>query len=136
MEKMGRNNLVMAGLWTDFGVAASIRQARNLGYEVFIVVDACGDVSLRAHQIAIQSILQGGAVPMTWLQMLLALHRAWAPPEAYEALFNIAKDHASSYGLEIQYAQPSLDEGQPKWVHHKSKERRWEKWSIVPIQSP
>ena len=50
----------MAGLWTDFGVAASIRQARNLGYEVFIVVDACGDVSLRAHQIAIQSILQGG----------------------------------------------------------------------------
>jgi hypothetical protein len=72
---------------------------------------------------------------MTWLQMLLALHRDWAPPEAYEALFNIAKDHASSYGLEIQYAQPSLDEGQPKWVHHQSKERRWEKWSMVPIQS-
>lgn len=113
MEKIGRNNLVIAGLWTDFGVVASIRQARNLGYEVFIVVDACGDVSLRAHRIAVQSILQKGAVPMTWLQMLLELHHDWAPPEAYEVLFNIAKDHASTYGLEIQYAQPVSDEGHP-----------------------
>jgi nicotinamidase-related amidase len=53
MEKIGRNKLVIAGLWTDFGVAPSIQQARTLGYEVFIVVDACGDVSLRAHDIAI-----------------------------------------------------------------------------------
>ena len=44
--------------------------------------------------------------------------------------------HASSYRLEIQYAQPSLDEGEPKWIHHKSKERGWEKWSLVRIQSP
>ena len=103
MERIGRNKLVFAGLWTDFGVAASIRQARNLGDEVFIVVDACGDVSSRAHQIAIQGLFHEGAVPMTWLQILLAFHRDWAPPKAYEALFNIAKDHANTYGLEMQY---------------------------------
>ncbi len=135
LEKIGRNKLVIGGLWTDFGVAASAEQARNLGYEVFIVVDACGDVSLRAHQIAIQRTLEEGAVAITWLQMLLALHQDWVPPEAYQALLHIVRDHASAYGLETQYAPPALDEGQTKWVNHKSKERWWGKWSTAPIRS-
>jgi nicotinamidase-related amidase len=135
LERIGRNKLVIGGLWTGFGVAASVEQARNLGYEVFVVVDACGDVSLRAHEIAIQHILDEGGVAITWLQMLLALHQDWAPPEAYKALLRIVRDHASAYGLEIQYAPPALDEGQTKWVNHKSKERWWEKWPTAPIRS-
>ena len=135
MEKIGRNKLLIAGLWTDFGVAASIRQARKLGYEVFMVTDACGDVSLRTHNIAIQHLLQEGAMPVTWLQVLLALHRDWAPPDTYEVLLNIVKDHASAYGLEIQYAQTGLGEGQTKWVTIKPKERWWRKCSMVPIRS-
>jgi len=133
LERIGRNKLVIAGLWTDFGVAASIRQARKLGYEVFMVVDACGDVSLRAHHIAIQDLLQGGAVPMTRLQMFLALHRDWAPPEAYEVLLNIVKDHASAYGLEIQYSRTDFDEGRLTLLDGKSKERWWRKCSMVPV---
>jgi hypothetical protein len=125
MEKIGRNKLVIAGLWTDFGVSASIRQARQLGYEVFMVVDACGDVTLRVHQIATQRLCREGAVPMTWLQMLLALHRDWAPPEAYEVLLNIAKNHASAYGLEIQYAQAKSDERTTGLTNHKPRERWW-----------
>jgi nicotinamidase-related amidase len=135
MEKIGRNKLVIAGLWTDFGVAPSIQQAGKLGYEVFMVVDACGDVSLRAHHIAIQHLLPEGAVPVTWLQMLLALHRDWAPPEAYEALVDIVKDHASVYGLEIQYARTDSGEGDTKWLNSKPKERWWEKCSIAPVRS-
>jgi hypothetical protein len=135
MEKIGRNKLVVAGLWTDFGVAASIQQARNLGYEVFMVVDACGDVSSRAHQIATQHLLREGAVPMTWLQMLLAFHRDWAPPETYEVLLNIARDHASAYGLEIRYAKTGLVEGKTTAVNDKPKERWWGKWSMVPVRS-
>jgi nicotinamidase-related amidase len=132
MEKIGRNKLVIAGLWTDFGVAPSVEQARRSGYEVFMVVDACGDVSLRAHQIAIQRLLQGGVLPITWLQMLLAFHHDWAPPEAYEALLNIARDHASAHGLEIQYARPGLGEVETNTKNGKPKERWWEKWSMVP----
>lgn len=125
LEKIGRNKLVVAGLWTDFGVAASVRQARQLGYEVFVVVDACGDVTPRVHAIAIQRLCRQGAVPMTWLQMLLALHRDWAPPEAYDVLFNIAKNHASAYGLEIQCTRGGLDERQTRLVNDKSRERGW-----------
>jgi nicotinamidase-related amidase len=134
MERIGRNKLVIAGLWTDFGVAPSARRARQLGYEVFMVVDACGDVSLRAHQVAIQGLLQEGVTPITWLQMLLALHHDWAPPEAYEALLHIATDHASAYGLEIQYARTGLGEGETSKINGRPKERWWEKWSTVPVR--
>lgn len=134
MERIGRNKLVIAGLWTDFGVAPSARRARQLGYEVFMVVDACGDVSLRAHHVAIQGLLQEGVTPITWLQMLLALHYDWAPPEAYEALLHIATDHASAYGLEIQYARTGLGEGETNRINGKPKERWWEEWSMVPVR--
>lgn len=125
IEKIGRNKLVIAGLWTDFGVTASVRHARQLGYEVFIVVDACGDVTLRAHHIATRRLCREGAVPITWLQMLLALHHDWAPPEAYEALVNIARNHASAYGLDIRYARNN-SEGRPtKLANEKPRERWW-----------
>jgi len=125
MEKIGRSKLVIAGLWTDFGVATSIRNAQQLGYEVFIVVDACGDVTPRAHHIATQRLCREGVVPMTWLQMLLALHRDWAPPEAYDVLLNIARNHASAYGLEIRYAQGGIDKGQARLAKEKPGEGWW-----------
>jgi nicotinamidase-related amidase len=125
IEKIGRSKLVIAGLWTDFGVATSVRQARRLGYEVFIVVDACGDVTPRAHHIATESLCREGTVPITWLQMLLALHRDWAPPEAYDALLSIARNHANAYGLEIRYAQSRLEERQTRLPNDKPRERWW-----------
>jgi len=135
MEKIGRNKLAIAGLWTDFGVAPSLQQARRLGYEAFMVVDACGDVSLRAHQLAVERLRQEGILPITWLQLLLALHHDWAPPEAYEVLLNITRDHASAYGLEIQYARTGFGEGKRMKTDEKSRERWWGKWSMVPIRS-
>jgi nicotinamidase-related amidase len=134
MEKIGRNKLVIAGLWTDFGVAPTLRQAQRLGYEVFMAVDVCGDVSLRAHQTAVQRLLQEGVLPITWLQMLLALHHDWAPLEAYEVLLNIARDHASAYGLDIQYARTGLDERESDRTNSKAEERWWERWSTVSIR--
>ncbi len=131
MERIGRNKLVIAGLWTDFGVAPSAEQARQLGYEVFIVVDACGDVSPRAHRSAVQRLLHKGVSPITWLQMLLAFHRDRVPPEAYEALLSIARDHASAHGLEIRYARPELGEEDTNGRKDKLKGRWWEKWSMA-----
>jgi len=125
LEKIGRNKLVIAGLWTDFGVAATVQQARQLGYEVFMVVDACGDVTPKAHAIATQRLCREGAVPMTWLQILLALHRDWAPPEAYDVLVHIVKNHASAYGLEMHYTRGGLDERQTRLANDKPRERGW-----------
>jgi nicotinamidase-related amidase len=44
IEKAGRNKLVVAGLWTDFGVSIFVLGALKVGYEVYIVVDSCGSL--------------------------------------------------------------------------------------------
>jgi nicotinamidase-related amidase len=132
IEKAGRNKLLVAGLWTDFGVSIFVLEALRLGYEVYIVVDACGDMSAKAHRIAIERMLQEGAVPMTWLQVLLTFHREWAPTDTYEVLLHAAEEHARTYGLDLQYAQNLPDEGQTKFVDDKPKEGRWGRWSIAP----
>jgi len=75
--------------------------------------------------------IQRGVQPITWLQMLLAFHHHWIPSEAYEAFLNIARDHASTHGLEIQYARPDSSQEDTNGRKDKLKERWWERWSMV-----
>jgi len=135
VEKTGRHELVVAGLWTDFGVALFVLEALKAGYDVYTVVDACGDVSTRSHHIAVERMIQEGAVPMTWLQLLLTFHRESSSPDAYKMLLNIVNDHANLYGLDMQYAETSPAEGEVRLANNKPRESRWEKWSMAPIRS-
>ena len=41
LERLGVNNLVVAGMMTHMCVDASVRQAADLGYEVTLLGDAC-----------------------------------------------------------------------------------------------
>lgn len=75
------------------------------GYEVYIVTDASGGVSPEAHEMAIRRMIHAGAVPVTWLQVLLEYQRDWARQETYIPVNNIAKEHAGAYGLGIDYAK-------------------------------
>ena len=43
------------------------------GYAVHVPTDACGDVTLEAHERAVDRIVQAGAVPMTALQVIFEL---------------------------------------------------------------
>jgi len=60
------------------------------------------------------------------------LHRDWASTKAYEAMLNIARDHASAHGLEIQYERPGLGEEETNRRDDRPKERGWGKWSMLP----
>ena len=135
VENTGRHKLVVAGLWTDFGVALFGLGALQEGYDVYVVVDACGDVSARAHHIAVERMVQEGAVPMTWLQLLLTFHRDSSSPDAYKMLLNIVNDHANFYGLDMKYTETSPAEGKARSVNNKPRESRWERWSMAPIRS-
>ncbi len=135
VEKTGRHKLVVAGLWTDFGVALFALEALKADYDVYPVVDACGDVSPRAHHHAIERMVQEGAVPVTWLQLLLTLHRASSSPDAYKILLNIVNDHANLYGLDTQFTETSPAEGEARLMNNKPRESRWERWSMAPIRS-
>jgi nicotinamidase-related amidase len=75
LEKAGRRNLIVAGLWTDFCVSPSVLHALKTGYAVYVVEDACGDVTSQAHNMAMKRLTHAGAVLTTWPQVHLELLR-------------------------------------------------------------
>ncbi|MFI9610475.1 hydrolase [Streptomyces sp. NPDC052023] len=105
VKATGREKLVIAGLWTEVCVVLPVLSALAQGYEVYVVTDASGGVSPQAHEHAIQRMVQAGAVPVTWVQVLLELQRDWARGETYEAVTGVVMENGGAYGLGIVYAQ-------------------------------
>ena len=110
VKATGRRKLVISGLWTEVCLVLPVLSAISQGYEVYVVSDASGGVSPQAHEHAIQRMVQGGAVPVTWVQVLLELQRDWARTATYEAVTGVVKEHAGAYGLGVLYAQAMLGE--------------------------
>ncbi|WDV56203.1 hydrolase [Streptomyces coeruleorubidus] len=105
VKSTGRRKLVLAGLWTEVCIVLPTLSALAQGYEVYVVTDASGGVSPQAHEHAVQRMIQAGAVPVTWVQVLLELQRDWARTDTYSATTDVVKEHAGAYGLGIVYAQ-------------------------------
>ena len=106
---IGRNRVVLAGLWTSVCILGPALSAIDQGFSVYVIADACGDVSTEAHERAMERMVQAGAQPMTSLQYLLELQRDWARSATYESTTAIAKVHGSAYGLEVIYAKTIFD---------------------------
>ena len=105
VNRIGRDRLVFAGLWTSVCIVGPTLSALDQGFEVYVVTDACGDVSTEAHERAVERMIQAGVRPMTSLQYLLELQRDWARTETYDMTTGIAKKFGGSYGLGIIYAK-------------------------------
>jgi nicotinamidase-related amidase len=105
LNKIGKDRLVFAGLWTSVCIVGPTLSALDQGYEVYIVTDACGDVSTEAHERAVERMVQAGVRPMTSLQYLLELQRDWARAETYDFTTGLAKTHGGAYGLGVIYAK-------------------------------
>lgn len=75
----------MAASWTGICLAMPAIHALGEGYEVYIVTDASGGVSLEAHEMAIERMVQAGAVPITWTVLASELQRDWARTAAVPA---------------------------------------------------
>ncbi|KAF2517122.1 hydrolase [Flavobacterium foetidum] len=103
-----KKKIVLAGLWTSVCIVGPALSAIDEGYEVYIITDACGDVSNEAHERAVQRMVQAGAIPVTSIQYLLELQRDWAREETYAPVTNLMKKHGGSYGLGIHYAHNML----------------------------
>ncbi|MFI1884450.1 hydrolase [Streptomyces jumonjinensis] len=110
VKATGRTKLVIAGLWTEVCVVGPALSALSQGYEVYVVADASGGVSPEAHEHALQRMLAAGAVPVTWVQVLLELQRDWARVETYKTVTELVKEHGGAYGIGIGYAQAVIGE--------------------------
>jgi nicotinamidase-related amidase len=108
VNRIGKNRIVLAGLWTSVCIVGPALSAIDQGFEVYVVADACGDVSTEAHERAIERMVQAGARPMTSLQYLLELQRDWARSETYQATTGVARLFGGAYGLGIIYAGAML----------------------------
>lgn len=105
VNAIGKRRIVLAGLWTSVCIVGPALSALAQGFEVYVIADACGDVSAEAHERAIQRMVQAGARPMTAVQYLLELQRDWARGETYDLTTGIARRWGGAYGLGIDYAR-------------------------------
>ena len=105
VNRIGRSKLVFAGLWTSVCIVGPTLSAIDQGFEVYVIADACGDVSDEAHQRAMERMIQAGVRPMTSLQYLLELQRDWARGETYNETVAISIAHGGGYGLGLVYAK-------------------------------
>ena len=105
VNRIGKGRIVLAGLWTSVCIVGPALSALEQGFEVYVIADACGDVSVEAHERAIERMIQAGARPMTSVQYLLELQRDWARTETYEGTTAVAKHFGGAYGLGLIYAK-------------------------------
>lgn len=105
VNRIGKERIVFAGLWTSVCIVGPVASAIEQGFDCYVIADACGDISNEAHDLAVKRMMQLGAKPMTSLQYLLELQRDWARTETYETTTGIARKWGGAYGLGVTYAK-------------------------------
>lgn len=109
VNRIGKERLVFAGLWTSVCIVGPVLSAIDQGFEVYVITDASGDISQEAHERAVERMIQAGARPITSLQYLLELQRDWARSDTYDLTTGIARKWGGAYGLGITYAKAMFD---------------------------
>ena len=100
-----RKKILVGGLWTDSCVTLPVLSLLKQGHEVYVLTDVAGDVDESSHQMAIQRMVQAGAVPVTWLAVMLEWQGDWANSATAAQVGEIALQHGGAWGLGIAYAR-------------------------------
>ncbi len=109
VEATGRKQLILAGLYTEICVAMPAIQALGEGWDVTVVTDACGSVSVEAHQVAIQRMIGAGANVMNWMAVAAEWQRDWARTEHVAGLVEVMKQHGGASGIAYLWEQQLLN---------------------------
>lgn len=114
VKATGRKQLIIAGLWTEICVAMPAIQALGEGWDVTVITDASGAVSVEAHQVAIQRMIAAGANMMTWMALAAEWQRDWARMDTALALNDVIKQHAAGSGIAFLWEQQLLNTPVPR----------------------
>lgn len=114
VKATGRKQLIIAGLWTEICVAMPVIQALGEGWDVTVITDASGAVSVEGHEVAIQRMLAAGANMMTWMALAAEWQRDWARTETAGDLVQILIQHAAGSGIAFLWEQQLLNTPVPK----------------------
>ncbi|KQT50232.1 amidohydrolase [Methylobacterium sp. Leaf456] len=114
VEATGRKQLIIAGLWTEVCVAMPAIQAAGEGWDVTVVTDACGGISVEAHEVAIQRMIRAGVNMMTWLAVMAEWQRDWARLDTAAGVTEVLQQHAAGCGIAYLWEQQLLNTPVPR----------------------
>jgi nicotinamidase-related amidase len=105
----GRTQLILAGLWTEICVAMPAIQAAGEGWDVTVITDASGAVSVEAHEVAVQRMGAAGVNLMTWMALAAEWQRDWARSRTAIPLNEVVMQHAAGSGIAYLWEQQLLN---------------------------
>jgi nicotinamidase-related amidase len=94
IEATGRKTLLISGVATELAVQLPALTASDLGYRVFVVLDACGGMSERTEQAALLRMTKAGATMVSVITLAGELAGDFRDPKAQQAIgivFEMAK---------------------------------------------
>jgi nicotinamidase-related amidase len=94
VEATGRKTLLISGVATELAVQLPALTAADLGYKVFVVLDACGGMSERTEQAALLRIAHAGATAVSVMTLAGEIAGDFRKPKAQQAigiLYEMAK---------------------------------------------
>jgi len=73
INKYEKGKIVMVRLWASVCVVGPALSAIDQGFEVYVVANACGDITDETHERTMERMIQCGIRPMRSMQYLLEL---------------------------------------------------------------
>src|SRR5438132_4899535 len=113
VKATGRRKLILAALWTEMCLAMPTIHALGEGYDVYIVTDASGGVSVEAHDMAVRRMAQAGAVPITWIALSGEWQRDWARESTLPDPIKILTEHGGGSGVAFAWETQLLGGSKP-----------------------
>jgi nicotinamidase-related amidase len=92
-----RRKLIMAALWTEVCLTFPALDALHEGFEVYPVVDGVGGTSAEAHKSGLERIIQAGARPVSWVQIMCEFQRDWNRTETVQQFMEILFDREVAF---------------------------------------
>jgi hypothetical protein len=76
-----------------------VLSALEAGYEVYVVVDACGGLDRETHDAGLQRMEQVGARLVSWMGVMSEWQRDWTRYEdRRDGLMNLLKTYSGAFG--------------------------------------
>ena len=94
IKATGRKTLLISGVATELAVQLPALSASDQGYRVFVVLDACGGISERTEQAALQRMAKAGATTVSVMTLAGELAGDFREAKAQQAigiLYEMAK---------------------------------------------
>lgn len=80
IRRHNREKIIITGIPTSESLAETAVHAISEGYDVYGLIDACGDSSGERHNYGVQKMLKAGVTPITWMSLASEWMNGWADP--------------------------------------------------------